>query len=175
MPSKKYKVRLSDDERAYIETLVKTGKEAAYKRLHGQILLLADEGDAGPGWKDEPISQACRVTPRTVERVRQRLVEQGLAAALNRAPQGAHRARKLDGEGEAHLVALMCSDPPEGRKRWSLQLLADRLVALKQVETISLECGRQALKKTNLNPGKPKSGVSRPTPTRSSSAPWKMC
>lgn len=62
MPSKKYKVRLSDDERAYIETLVKTGKEAAYKRLHGQILLLADEGDAGPGWKDEPISQACRVT-----------------------------------------------------------------------------------------------------------------
>jgi transposase len=137
--------------------------------------LLADVSDSGPGWKDEPISQACGVTTRTVERVRQRLVEQGFEAALNRAPKSGHRARKLDGEGEAQLIALRCSDPPEGRNRWTLQLLADRLVELKQVETISLECVRQTLKKTNLSRGKPKSGVSRPRPTLSSSAPWKTC
>ena len=168
-------VRLSAEERAELEAVVKTGKAAAYKRLHAQVLLLADVGEAGPGWMDEPIGQACGVSTRTVERVRQRLVEQGFEAALNRAPKSAHRARKLDGEGEAHLVALMCSDPPEGRNRWTLQLLADRLVELKQVESISHECVRQTLKKTNLNLGKLKSGVSRPRPTQSSSAPWKTC
>jgi transposase len=175
MPGKKYRVSLSGDERAYLETVLKTGKAAAYKRLHAQILLLADVGDNGPGWKDESISQACGVTTRTVERVRQRLVEQGFEAALNRAPQCAPRRRKLDGEGEAHLIALRCSDPPAGRHRWTLQLLADRLMELEQVETISLECVRQTLKKTNLNLGKPKSGVSRPRPTLSLSAPWKTC
>lgn len=175
MSSKKYIVRLSAEERAELETLVKTGKAAAYKRLHAQVLLLADVGEGGPGWKDEPISQACGMSTRTVERVRQRLVEQGFEAAVNRTPKRAHRARKLDGEGEAHLVALMCSDPPEGRTRWTLHLLADRLVELKQVESISPECVRQTLKKTNLSPGKAKSGVFRPRLTRSSSAPWKTC
>lgn len=175
MPGKKYVVRLSADERSDLEAVVKTGKAAAYKRLHAQILLLADVGEAGAGWTDERIGQACGVSPRTVERVRQRLVEHGFEAALNRAPKSAHRARKLDGEGEAYLVALRCSDPPEGRNRWTLQLLADRLVELEQVESISHECVRQALKKTNLSLGKPKNGVSRPKPTRSSSAPWKTC
>lgn len=149
MADKKYVVRLSEDERESLERLVKTGKGAAYKRQHAQILLLADVGDGGPGWKDEPISQACQVSTRTVERVRQRLVERGLEAALKRAPQSRHRGRRLDGEGEAQLMALRCSDPPEGRNRWTLQLLADRLVELKQVETISAECVRQVLKKTN--------------------------
>ncbi len=147
MPSKKYVVRLSDDERVYLEAMVKTGKGAAYKRLHAQILLLADVGEGGSSWTDEPISQACQVSVRTVERVRQRLVEQGLEAALKRAPQSRHRGRRLDGAGEAQLVALRCSDPPEGRNRWTLQLLADRLVELNQVETISGECVRQVLKK----------------------------
>lgn len=173
MPGKRYMVRLSDDERAHLERVMKIGKAAAYKRRHAQILLLADVGSAGSGWPDEPISQACGVAVRTVERVRQRLVEQGFEAALNRAPKRRHRGRKLDGEGEAQLVALRCSDPPEGRNRWTLQLLADRLVELEQVETISLECVRQTLKKMNSSPGKAKSGVSRPRPTRSSSAPWK--
>ncbi len=149
MPGKRYIVRLSEEERAYSETVVRTGKGAAYKRRHAQILLLADVGGGKEGWKDELISQACQVSVRTVERVRQRLVEQGLEAALKRAPQCRHRGRRLDGEGEAQLVALRCSDPPEGRNRWTLQLLADRLVELKQVETISAECVRQVLKKTN--------------------------
>jgi len=147
--AKKYIVRLSETERGELSALVKTGKVAAYKRLHAQILLHADVGGARQGWTDEHISQACGVSRRTVERVRQRLVEQGLEAALNRAPKSGHRARRLDGEGEAHLVALMCGEPPEGRNRWTLQLLSDRLVELGQVETISLECVRQTLKKTN--------------------------
>lgn len=173
MPGKKYIVRLNDEERANLDALVKTGKVAGYKRLHAQILLMADIGEGGVGWKDDRISQACGVSTRTVERVRQRLVEQGLEAALNRAPKSAHRVRKLDGQGEAHLVALTCSEPPEGRKSWTLQLLADRLVELGQVESISLECVRQTLKKTTSSPGKARSGASRPRPMPSSSAPWK--
>ena len=175
MPAKKYIVRLSEEERAQLARLVKTGKAAAYKRLHAQILLLGDVGSAGEGWKDASISQACGVTVRTVQRVRQRLVEQGLEAALSRAPKSRHRTRKLDGEGEAHLVALMCSDPPEGRNRWTLQLLADQLVELGQVQEISLECVRQSLKKTNLNLGKKKNGVSHLKPMPSSSVLWKTC
>ena len=175
MPSKKYVVRLTEEERCQLSRLIKTGKAAAYKRLHAQILLHADvEGDRA-GWPDEQISQACDVSVRTVERVRQRLVEQGLEEALNRAPKTRQRSRKLDGEGEAHLVTLMCSEPPEGRKRWTLHLLADQLVELNQVESISHECVRQTLKKISLSPGKTKNGASRRKPTRSSSAPWKTC
>ena len=175
MPAKRYIVRLSDEERAQLESLVKTGKVVAYKRLHAQILLQADVSGERAGWKDEQISQACGVTTRTVERVRQRLVEQGLEAALKRAPKRRHKSRKLDGEGEAYLVALLCSDPPEGRNRWTLQLLAERLVELGQVEAISHECVRQALKKTNLNLGNARSGAFRRKPMPSSSAPWKTC
>lgn len=175
MPAKKYIVRLSADERIELTGLIKTGKVAAHKRLHAQILLHSDVEHEVGGWKDGRISQACGVTVRTVERVRQRLVEQGLEAALNRAPKSRHRTPKLDGEGEAHLVATMCSAPPTGHNRWTLQLLADRLVELKQVESISLECVRQTLKKTNLSLGRTKNGVSPPRPTPRSSAPWKMC
>ena len=173
--AKKYIVRLSEAERTELSKLVKTGKVAAYKRLHAQILLHADVEGAHEGWPDKKIAQACGVSTRTVERVRQCLVEQGLEAALNRAPPSGHKARRLDGQGEAYLVALMCGEPPEGRNRWTLQLLADRLVELKQVETISLECVRQTLKKTNLSPGRTKNGVSPRRPMRSLSAPWKMC
>lgn len=147
MPQKKYIVRLSEDEREQLSGLVKTGKAAAYRRLHAQILLKADGGTGGPGWPDARISEALEVTTRTVERVRQRLVEQGLAAALGRAPQRRRAAPKLDGAGEARLVALMCSAPPPGRQRWTLQLLADRLVALGEVDEISYETVRQVLKK----------------------------
>ena len=173
--AKKYIVRLSEEERSELTALVKTGKAAAHKRLHAQILLHADVSEAGSDWKDAQISHACGVSTRTVERVRERLVEQGLEAALNRAAKSAHRARKLDGEGEAHLVALVCSDPPEGRNRWTLRLLADQLVELGEVETISLECVRQTLKKTNLNLGSARNGVFLPKAMPSSSAPWKTC
>lgn len=171
--AKKYVVRLCEAERTELSGLVKRGKVAAYKRLHAQILLHADVGEGREGWADTYISQACSVSVRTVERVRQRWVEQGLEAALNRAPPSRQRGRKLDGEGEAHLVALLCSDPPEGRNRWTLHLLADQLVELRQVESISHECVRQALKKTNLNLGKKKNGASPLKPTPSSSVPWK--
>lgn len=149
MPAKKYIVRLSGEEREQLEALVKKGRAAAYKRLHAQILLTADVGEGGPGWKDQPISQALGVSTRTVERVRERLVEQGLEAALDRALPQRYKPLKLDGEGQAQLVALACSTPPEGRRRWTLQLLADRLVSLGCVEKISYETVRQALKKTN--------------------------
>jgi transposase len=132
-----------------LEALVKKGKGAAYKRLHAQILLTADVGERGPGWKDQPISQALGVSTRTVERVPERLVEQGLEAALERALQQRYKSLKLDGEGQARLVALACSAPPEGRRRWTLQLLADRLVSLGCIDEISHETVRQVLKKTN--------------------------
>ena len=121
MPAKKNIVRLSEEERVELTSLVKTGRVAAYKRLHAQILLHSDVNSEQGGWQDQLISAACGVSVRTVERVRQRLVEQGLEAALNRAVKSRHRQRRLDGEGEAYLVALACSDPPSGYNRWTLQ------------------------------------------------------
>lgn len=167
MPAKKYHVTLSGDERAELKRLVDTGKEAALKRKHAQILRQADESEAGPRWDDNEIAEAYGVHRGTVERVRQRLVEQGLAAAINRAPRVRHKARKLDGAGEAQLIALVCGEPPEGRCRWTLQLLASELVSLGQVEAISIETVRQTLKKTNLNLGSPANGAFRPRRMRS--------
>ena len=126
MPAKKYIVRLSAEERTGLEAMVKTGKAAAYKRLHAQILLKSDEGESGRGWNDHQIHTALEVSTRPVERVRQRLVEQGLEAALNRAEPTRRKPHKLDGRGQAQLTTLMCSEPPEGRHRWTLHLLADR-------------------------------------------------
>jgi len=171
---KKYIVRLSPEERAQLEELVNKGRAAAYKRLHSQILLKADIGEEGPGWKDIKISEAFDVTVQTVERIRKRLVGQGLEAAINRAKPVRVKSRKLDGEQEAHLIAMACSEPPEGQARWSLRLLADKMVELEYVDTISHETVRQTLKKTSLNPGKQKSGVFRRQRTRSSFAPWKI-
>lgn len=147
MPEKRYIVRLSGEERERLLSLVKTGKAAAYRRLHAQILLKADIGPEGPGWTDAHISEALEVTTRTVERVRQRLVERGLEGALGRAVQRRRKAPKLDGAGEARLIALRCSAPPDGRQRWTLQLLADQLVVLGEVDSIALETVRQVLKK----------------------------
>lgn len=146
---KKYIVRLDSEERGQLEQLVKVGKAAAYKRQHAQILLKADIGPEGPGWGDDKISEAFDVSTRTVERVRQRLVEGGLETALSRAKQERYRTPRLDGDGEAHLTTLACSQPPEGQVRWTLRLLADKLVELEVVETISYETVRQALKKTS--------------------------
>lgn len=145
---KKYIVRLSDEERESLRALVKRGKKAAYKIKHAQILLLSDVD--GPAWPDERVAEACSCHPRTVENVRRRLVLEGLDAALQRKrQQRPSRERKLDGEGEARLIALACSEPPEGRDRWSLHLLADELVRLEVVDSISHETVRQTLKKTS--------------------------
>jgi len=120
----------------------------------GRILLKADQSDNGPGWSDERISEALDVTVQTIERVRKQLVEEGFDAVLSRREYTQKVSRKkIDGDVEAHLVALSCSKPPEGRARWTLRLLADSIVELGYVERISHEAVRQTLKKTNLNHG----------------------
>lgn len=151
--AKKYIVRLSEEERRELEALVKKGRSAARKRLHAEILLKADEGEHGPAWKDADIIKAFDVDIRTVERVRQRLVEEGFETALNGRKQSRHKSPKLDGEQEAHLIALACSEPPAGYARWTLRLLAGRMVELEYTEGVSHETVRQVLKKTNLNRG----------------------
>jgi transposase len=147
---KKYIVTLTDDERQALQELIAAGKAAARKLTHARILLKADAAPGGPGWADDRIAEAVEVSVATVERVRQRFVEQGLEAALARKKQGRlSRERKLDGRGEARLIALACSAPPAGRKAWTLRLLADRLVELQVVDAIGTETVRQVLKKTS--------------------------
>jgi transposase len=151
---KKYKVTLDAEERAYLQGLIGAGKASALKLARARILLKADAGPEGPAWPDASIALAVEVDVTTVERVRQRFVEEGLEAALDRKKQARpSRERKLDGAGEARLVALACSDPPQGRAAWTLQLLADKLVELRVVGSISDETVRQVLKKTNSSPG----------------------
>lgn len=144
--AKKYVVRLSSDERDRLHELVNKGKAAAYKRLHAQILLKADVNNEEGEWTDQRISEAFDVTTRTVERVRERLCTQGFDAAVDRA-KGSGKLRKLDGVEEAHLIALACKAPPEGRNRWTLRLLADKYVQLGYVEELSHETVRRLLKK----------------------------
>ena len=153
MPKKKYIVTLTEEERTSLEELVNKGKNPAYKVNHARILLLADTNQEGGGWKDLDINQALKVSVATIERVRKRLVEQGLEAALNRKEQTNRKKRCLDGEKEAHLIALTCSSPPEGQKRWTMKMLAERMVQLGHVESISGETVRQTLKKTNSSLG----------------------
>jgi transposase len=144
--NKKYIVRLSNEERRQLTELTSKGKAAAYKIRHAHILLKADAD--GPAWTDAKIAESFSVSVNTVLGVRQRLVEQGLEAALNRKQQDRpSRAPRLDGAGEARLIALRCSEPPAGHARWTLRLLADQAVALEIVEAISHETVRQALKK----------------------------
>ena len=147
MSKKKYIVRISSEEREALKRLVNQGKSAAYKRRHAQILLKADVSENGANWTDLQISKAFDVSSRTVERIRQRLVENGLDAALSRAKQKRRRKPLLDGEQEAYLVALACQDPPTGFARWNLRILADKMVELDYVDSLSRETVRQVLKK----------------------------
>ncbi len=148
--SKRYVVRLTREERKSLQRLVGAGKTAARKILHAHVLLQADEGPDRPGWRDTQISEALSVHPNTVAGIRERLVEQGLEAALNRKKQDRpSRAPKRDGKGEARLIAERSGPPPQGHQRWTLQLLADRLVTLQVVDRISYETVRRTLKKTS--------------------------
>ncbi len=147
--AKKYLVKLSEEERAHLHTLVGSGSAPARTLTHARILLKANQGEAGPSWTDAAIAGALEVSAATVARVRQAYVSAGLGAALWRKTPEREYARTLDGEQEAHLIALTCSAPPAGRKRWSLRLLAARLVALEYVETVSHETVRQVLKQTS--------------------------
>ena len=151
---KKYKVTLTDDERQQLRDLIAAGKGAAQKLAHARILLKADAAPGGPGWTDDRIAEAVEVSTDTVARVRQRFVEDSLGAALSRKkPAKPSRERTLDGRAEARLIALACSPPPAGRKRWTMQLLADELVELEIVEVVSDETVRRALQKTNSSRG----------------------
>jgi transposase len=149
-PNKRYVVRLEAEERDQLHRLVSVGKGAARKLTHARMLLQADQSDAGPGWTDARVAEGLGVTSRSVERIRKRFVEEGLASALSRKKQcRPSRERLLDGVKEAKLIAVCCSKPPAGRRRWTLRLLSDRLVELNVVESISYETVRQTLKKTS--------------------------
>jgi transposase len=151
---KKYKVTLTADERERLRGLIATGKAAAKKLTHARVLLKADAAEGGPAWDDQRIADATEVSTDTVARVRQRFVEHGLEAALARKKQDRpSRERKLDGRAEARLIALACSSPPDGRKEWTMKLLAGRLVELEVVDTVSDETVRRLLKKTNSSRG----------------------
>lgn len=150
-----YEVKLSQSERDHLENLVSTGVEKARKLTRGRVLLKADEG-----WTDPEIARALDVGTATIERVRKKYTDEGLDRALNRKPTSRQQERKIDGAAEAHLIALACSKPPAGYANWTLQLLADRLVTLEQVEieSVSKETVRRALKKTNLSLGRTNNG-----------------
>jgi len=150
--ARKFIVTLTPEERHLLTLLVSTGKAAASKLAHARILLKADAAPGGPAWPDERIADAVEVSRATVERVRQRFVEQGLQAALVRKqPDRPNRQPALDGAAEARLIALACSQPPAGRVAWTLRLLADKLVELEVVGYICHETVRQVLKKTSLS------------------------
>ena len=146
---KLYRVKLTLEERVQLLELLSKGKAAARTLTHARILLKVDEGVAGPRLTDEAIAEALDVNRSTVERVRIRCVEEGFEAALRPRPSRQLHPRKLDGRQEAHLVTLACSPAPNGHGRWTLRLLADKLVELDIVDGISHETVRQTLKKTN--------------------------
>ncbi len=149
---KKYIVELTSEERKQLQQLVKKGKVPGYKIRHAQMLLKADQDNKGSGWPDVQIAEVFAAHVTTVERLRKRFVEQGLEAALERNKRKNYD-RKLDGNGEAHLIAIACSKPPTGRSEWSLRLLAERLVELSVVDSISYMTVSRTLKKTNLSHG----------------------
>jgi transposase len=149
---KKYIVRLTEPERTALEQLLSSGTAAARKLTHARILLKANQTADHPGWGDTAIAEALEVSRATVERVRQRFVEEGLEVALCPRPSTAPHVTKLDGRGEARLIAEVCGPPPAGRDRWTLRLLAGRLVELSIVESISYETVRQTLKRQVLKP-----------------------
>ena len=151
--SKKYLVTLTERERVALGHRVSAGMGPTLDLTRARILLKADRGAHGPGWTDEALAVAPDVGISTVERVRKRFVEEGLEAALRRRAPRREYSRKLDGEQEAHLITLACSPPPVGRRRWTLRLLADKLVELRYIDGVSHETVRRALKKTRSSRG----------------------
>lgn len=150
---KKYVVSLTPDERAYLLDLTQNGHAAAKQLTHARILLKADNTLDEGGWKDEAIHAALDASVATIERVRRTYVTHGLDAVLGRKARRRERRRQLDGVGEAHLIALACSEAPTGHAHWTLRLLAARMVALEYVDQLSHETVRQTLKKTNSSRG----------------------
>lgn len=149
----KYIVKLTGEERKKLKDIINKGRAARAKVLNGRILLKVDEGRGGQKWSDEDTSKALDVSTRTIERLRKRFVTEGYEASLNRKPPSRTKTIKIDGEVEAHIIALACSKPPEGYAKWTLKLLANHMVQLEYIDNISTEGVRRTLKKTNLNRG----------------------
>lgn len=147
---KKYVVELTSEERRYLRDLARKGKAAAYKIRHANILLHVDQGDEGPAWKDAEVAEVFGCHETTVENVRRRLVLDGLDAAVTRRREGVGRPRTIDGDAEARLTVLACSKPPKDRSRWTLRLLADKIVELNIVDKCNRMTVQRTMKKTNL-------------------------
>ena len=146
---KKYPVVLTDPQRQQLQHLIGAGIAPARNLTHARVLLKADQGADGPAWVDDAIAAAVEVSQPTVSRIRKQDVEQGLEAALDRRPPRREYERKLDGAQEARLIALSCGAAPPGRTRWSLRLLADKLVELAIADEVSYQTVRRVLKKTS--------------------------
>lgn len=153
MSKKKHIVKLSEEERTYLAERIASGKDAVRSIRRAMILLKADQGEHGPGWSDEKISEAYEIGRTSVYGIRKQYHEKGLKGTLIRKKPERIYERCLDGEAEAHLIALTCSEPPEGHARWTLRLLRDQMIELAYVESVSHETVRKVLKKTNSSLG----------------------
>ena len=161
MPAKIYHVALSEEQRHQVEVVARSYKRSERERKRARILLLADQAHPDAGLQDAAIAQKVAVSDLTVQNVRRRFCQGGLEAALYRREQAHRKARRLDGAAEAFLIATVCSAPPSGQKRWSLSLLADKLILEGYTDSVSYETVRQTLKKMNSSPGSSAAGVSR--------------
>ena len=148
---KKYIVELTTEERSKLENIIKAKRMAAHKRHHARMLLKLDQGPHGPWWTDAKVAEAFDCILRSAERLRWRLVERGLDAALDHGNRGSYRVKALDGVAEAHMIALACGEAPEGHSRWTVRLLADQIIALGLVESCSKSSVHRVLKKMNLS------------------------
>jgi transposase len=147
----RYKVTLTVEERAGLEALTRSGKTAARKFVHARALLLCDAGDDGPAWKVADVAEALGITSRSIEHMKRRFVEEGLDSALERKPHSHFRPVTFDGAFQARLTALACSSAPKGRSRWTVRLLAEKVIELKIAPSVSTMTIQRVLKKTNLS------------------------
>jgi len=156
----KYSVKLSAGQRQMLEEIVRKGEAPARKIMHANILLKTDSGEQGPRWSMKKIQEAFGVGSTLVKNIRKRCVENGIEDALNRRSQPERpEKRKIDGEQEAHIIALLCTEKPEGRERWTLRALTDRIIEVEIVEEVSYETVRTILKKMTSNRGKSSNGA----------------
>lgn len=172
----KHTICLTEDQRQRLRQTVATGTAPARQILHAQILLKVDASPGGPNWSNQQLYEVFGVAQSTVWRVRTRFLSEGLEAGIRRRSQPERpEQRKLQGEQEAHLIALACQKAPEGHDCWTLRLLADKLIELEIVESVSHETVRTTLKKTNSSPGRSRNGVFPRKPMRPSWQQWKTC
>ena len=153
MPAKIYKVMLTEEERKELTQLVNKGKGQARRLRRARMLLMADEAQENGGWKDADIAKALSAHVRTVERVRQKCVDLGIEAALNHTKPRRSRSKVLDGAAEAVLSQVACTEAPDGRQHWTIQMLRDKLIEMEVVESVGRETIRTTLKKMNLSLG----------------------